>query len=140
VRQPTLHPIFETHRVSVFRQMLSAPASSEQLPLLGELMQQSHESYSRCKLGSPGTDRFVCLKCSQRVNAHALACLCMHVCACVCVLACAYQRAHEQEGKRCCTYVLGWSACVYTTSIKKLISCVFYSGLAALRAIVYKYI
>ncbi|KAF5828128.1 ribosomal protein S5 domain 2-type protein [Dunaliella salina] len=59
VRVPTAHPIFESHRVAVFRQVLCGPENSDQLLLLGELMRQSHESYSQCKLGSPGTDRLV---------------------------------------------------------------------------------
>lgn len=37
-----------------FRTALSN-AQLRQLSLLGELMLQSHASYSRCKLGSPGT-------------------------------------------------------------------------------------
>lgn len=59
VRVPTAHPVFESHRVAVFRQVLCGPKDSDQLLLLGELMRQSHESYGRCKLGSPGTDRLV---------------------------------------------------------------------------------
>ncbi len=33
-------------------QVLAAPAGREQLEVLGELMRQSHASYSRCGLGS----------------------------------------------------------------------------------------
>ena len=35
--------------------------SEEHLALLGELMYQSHASYSACGLGSEGTDRLVAL-------------------------------------------------------------------------------
>ncbi len=60
VRQPTAHPIYEHHRVRLFRALLRQPAlDEEQLILLGELMYQSHTSYSACGLGSAGTDRLV---------------------------------------------------------------------------------
>lgn len=60
VRQPTAHPIYEHHRVRLFRSLLQAqPLDEEHLLLLGELMYQSHASYSACGLGSHGTDRLV---------------------------------------------------------------------------------
>ncbi len=60
VRQPTAHPIYEHHRVQLFRALLAQrPVSPEQMQLLGELMYQSHASYSACGLGSSGTDRLV---------------------------------------------------------------------------------
>jgi galactokinase len=60
VRRPTAHPIYEHHRVQLFRALLAQrPVSEEQLILLGELMYQSHASYSACGLGSSGTDRLV---------------------------------------------------------------------------------
>lgn len=60
VRQPTAHPIYEHHRVQLFRALLQQlPVSEESLILLGELMYQSHASYSACGLGSMGTDRLV---------------------------------------------------------------------------------
>ena len=59
IRWPTAHPIYEHHRVKAFRQLLLAPRSEEQRRLLGELMYQSHESYSACALGSRGTDLIV---------------------------------------------------------------------------------
>ncbi len=62
VRHPTAHPIYEHHRVRLFRALLSqAPLHEEHLVLLGELMYQSHASYSACGLGSTGTDRIVAL-------------------------------------------------------------------------------
>ena len=62
VRQPTAHPIYENHRVHQFRTLLASPSLNDEiLRLLGELMYQSHESYSACGLGSAGTDRLVSL-------------------------------------------------------------------------------
>lgn len=60
VRQPTAHPIYEHHRVQLFRQLLQQrPLTNDVCILLGELMYQSHASYSACGLGSDGTDRLV---------------------------------------------------------------------------------
>lgn len=60
VRQPTAHPIYEHARVRMFRALLqSGNADQETYALLGELMFQSHASYSACGLGSGGTDRLV---------------------------------------------------------------------------------
>jgi L-arabinokinase len=56
VRIPTSHPIREHHRVTTFRQLLANP-DEQDCCSLGELMYQSHASYSACGLGSPGTDR-----------------------------------------------------------------------------------
>jgi L-arabinokinase len=62
VRQPTAHPIYEHHRVRLFRTLLQHHLiSDEHVRLLGELMYQSHASYSACGLGSSGTDRLVAL-------------------------------------------------------------------------------
>ena len=62
VRAPTAHPVYEHQRVRLFRAMLLAGAASEEERwLLGELMYQSHASYSACGLGSDGTDRLVAL-------------------------------------------------------------------------------
>jgi galactokinase len=59
IRHPTAHPVYEHHRVKTFRQLLLVPASEEQRRLMGELMYQSHESYSACGLGSLRTDAIV---------------------------------------------------------------------------------
>ena len=60
VRQPTAHPIYEHHRVRLFRSLLDrSELNEEHLQLLGELMYQSHASYSACGLGSGGTDRLI---------------------------------------------------------------------------------
>jgi L-arabinokinase len=61
VRQPTSHPVHEHFRVRAFAELLGAPVSDRRLELLGELMYQSHASYSACGLGSAGTDRLVSL-------------------------------------------------------------------------------
>ena len=62
VRHPTAHPIYEHHRVRLFRALLAqAHLHEEHLLLLGELMYQSHASYSACGLGSTGTDKLVAL-------------------------------------------------------------------------------
>ena len=60
VRQPTAHPVFENHRVHLFRAVLGAPdVSEDRRLLLGELMYQSHASYGACGLSSSGTDLLV---------------------------------------------------------------------------------
>ncbi len=59
VRQPTAHPIYEHFRVRAFAELLAGAASARRGELLGELMYQSHASYSACGLGSAGTDRLV---------------------------------------------------------------------------------
>lgn len=60
IRQPAAHPIYEHQRVRLFRVLLqNRSLDDEQLALLGELMYQSHASYSACGLGSAGTDRLV---------------------------------------------------------------------------------
>jgi galactokinase len=60
VRQPTAHPIYENQRVRLFRALLQQrPLTTETLTLLGELMYQSHASYSACDLGTQDTDRLV---------------------------------------------------------------------------------
>jgi L-arabinokinase len=59
VRQPTAHPIYEHFRVRAFAELLANVASERRCELLGELMYQSHASYSACGLGSAGTDRLV---------------------------------------------------------------------------------
>jgi L-arabinokinase len=60
VRQPAAHPIYEHFRLQTFVRLLEGDATKN-APLLGELMYQSHASYSACGLGSEGTDRLVAL-------------------------------------------------------------------------------
>jgi len=59
VRGPTAHPVYEHQRVQAFRELLLGAPTEEQWTSLGELMYQSHASYSACGLGSPGTDMIV---------------------------------------------------------------------------------
>jgi L-arabinokinase len=64
VRAPAAHPVYERHRAEVFRRLLTESGDAAR-PELGELMYQSHASYGRCGLGSPGTDRLVSLVCAE---------------------------------------------------------------------------
>ncbi|MGH7600528.1 MAG: galactokinase, partial [bacterium] len=59
VAKPTAHPIYEHFRVRTFAALLRNSRSQQALEQLGELMYQSHSSYSACGLGSRGTDRLV---------------------------------------------------------------------------------
>lgn len=59
IRAPARHPIYENFRVKAFKALLSASPSDDQLYAIGELMYQSHYSYSACGLGSDGTDKLV---------------------------------------------------------------------------------
>ena len=59
IRQATAHPIFENDRVHEFRRLLMSSPDEDQRIRLGELMFQSHESYSACGLGAQGTDLIV---------------------------------------------------------------------------------
>ncbi|PYS97658.1 MAG: GHMP kinase [Acidobacteria bacterium] len=59
VRTPTRHPINENFRVRAFAELLRGAADEPMLALLGELMYQSHASYSACGLGSAETDLIV---------------------------------------------------------------------------------
>jgi L-arabinokinase len=60
VRHPTAHPIYEHHRVRLFRALLERDQVDEEIAsLLGELMYASHASYGACGLGSHGTDQLV---------------------------------------------------------------------------------
>jgi len=59
VRVPTAHAVYEHHRVRLYAELINRAPGERRLELLGELMYQSHASYSACGLGSPGTDRLV---------------------------------------------------------------------------------
>jgi galactokinase len=62
VRACASHPVYENDRVNQFLQILQGWKVSDQidrLEKLGAIMHQSHESYSRCGLGSPRTDELV---------------------------------------------------------------------------------
>lgn len=59
IRQPAAHPVYEHERVREFCDLLLGRCGEPQLRRLGELMYQSHASYSACSLGSRGTDLIV---------------------------------------------------------------------------------
>ena len=59
VLKPTAHAVYEHSRVRAFADLLREPASARRNEQLGELMYQSHASYSACGLGSAGTDLLV---------------------------------------------------------------------------------
>jgi L-arabinokinase len=59
ILQPTAHPIYEHCRVREFRELLLGRCGEVELRRLGELMFESHASYSACGLGSRGTDLIV---------------------------------------------------------------------------------
>jgi len=59
VRESTVHPIYENHRVQLYAQLLKGYDDVTTAQLLGELMYQSHQSYSACGLGSSATDAIV---------------------------------------------------------------------------------
>lgn len=61
VRQATQHPIHEHSRVQRFARILRNWKNIDQAPLLGELLFESHQSYSNCGLGSERTDLLVSL-------------------------------------------------------------------------------
>jgi galactokinase len=59
VLKPTVHAVYEHSRVRTFADLLRDPASASRNEQLGELMYQSHASYSACGLSSVGTDLLV---------------------------------------------------------------------------------
>jgi len=61
VRVATAHPIEERRRAETFRRVLLDAGGDVSGVSLGTLMYESHASYGRCGLASPGTDRLVAL-------------------------------------------------------------------------------
>lgn len=61
VRDATAHPVNERRRAETFRRLLLDSCGDVSGVPLGTLMYESHASYGRCGLGSPGTDRLVAL-------------------------------------------------------------------------------
>jgi len=55
----TKHPIYENARVNAFANLLTNWEGLHQAHWLGNLMYESHNSYSTCGLGSDGTDELV---------------------------------------------------------------------------------
>ena len=58
-KAPTEHSIYENSRVNTFSDLLKGNLDNESLIDLGELMLQSHASYTACGLSEPRTDRIV---------------------------------------------------------------------------------
>jgi galactokinase len=65
---PTAHPVYEHFRVRLFASLLEGAPGNRRPELLGELLAQSHGSYSSVGLGSGATDRLV-----ERVRAMGAA-------------------------------------------------------------------
>ena len=59
VRRATRHPVYEHARVQSFANILQRWEGLHQAEALGEMMYQSHDSYTTCGLGSSGTDELV---------------------------------------------------------------------------------
>jgi L-arabinokinase len=62
IRAPTSHAVYESERVGKFAELLRnqlEDPGNRSGELLGELMYESHASYSACGLGSEGTDELV---------------------------------------------------------------------------------
>lgn len=62
IKACTKHPIYENYRVNAFQQLLKIVNDNnfeEILPIMGEFMYQSHESYNNCGLGNEMTDKIV---------------------------------------------------------------------------------
>ena len=59
VRTPAAHPIFENSRVHAFQELLRGDPDDEKFRQMGELMYQSHASYSACGLGEERTNLLV---------------------------------------------------------------------------------
>jgi L-arabinokinase len=61
VRVAASHPVYEHVRVQTFAKLLAGSLTDDALREMGELMFQSHQSYSACGLNSDGTDMLVSL-------------------------------------------------------------------------------
>jgi L-arabinokinase len=59
VRQSTSHAVYENARVQSFAALLKNWQGIERAPDLGQLMFESHQSYSDCGLGAEATDLIV---------------------------------------------------------------------------------
>jgi L-arabinokinase len=59
IRAATMYPLEEQVRVRAFAELLAGPVTGDRAQLLGELMYESHLGYSRCRLGTRGTDQLV---------------------------------------------------------------------------------
>ena len=59
MRQSTSHAVYENARVQSFAAMLKNWQGIERAPDLGQLMFESHQSYTDCGLGAEATDLIV---------------------------------------------------------------------------------
>jgi len=59
IRAPTAHAVYESFRVRQFAHLLQGRLDREDKIAMGNLMYESHASYSACGLGSQGTDLLV---------------------------------------------------------------------------------
>lgn len=59
IKDCTRHPVYENFRVQTFAALLPQALQPSALALMGELMFQSHESYTACGLGNVLTDELV---------------------------------------------------------------------------------
>jgi galactokinase len=59
IRAPTAHAVYESFRVQRFAELLQGKLGQEEKIAMGNLMYESHASYSACGLGSQGTDLLV---------------------------------------------------------------------------------
>ena len=59
IRAPTAHAVYENSRVHRFAELLRGHPGENEKVALGQLMYESHESYSACGLGSKETDLLV---------------------------------------------------------------------------------
>jgi galactokinase len=59
VRTATMYPIEEHRRVGAFVSLLAQPLTDRRARLLGELLYEAHEGYTRCGLGTEATDALV---------------------------------------------------------------------------------
>ena len=69
IKAPTAHPIYENARVQRFVDLLDQCETSENFNELGELMYESHRSYTALGLNSTGTDLLVELVRSEGLGA-----------------------------------------------------------------------
>ena len=59
IRAPTAHAVYESFRVRQFAHLLQGNLDQAEKIAMGNLMYESHASYSACGLGSQGTDLLV---------------------------------------------------------------------------------
>lgn len=71
IKACTQHPVYENFRVNSFQQLIKVLNENNYqsiLPLMGEIMFQSHESYNKCGLGNEMTDKIVEMARKKGIN------------------------------------------------------------------------